>query len=78
MPRLSVEDRLLRGDRLRMGFTHRGRMWWFENPYQIVSDQRVTRLRAQGSNIPLIEGGDSLFGLPGNSQTWLAVKGGTQ
>lgn len=69
-----VADRLARGDRLYMGLGSRGRFWWFENRYQIVSDQRLARL---GDRV-LVEAGDSLFGWRGNSQTWLAVKGPAQ
>ncbi|WWT39849.1 hypothetical protein [Microcystis phage Mwe-JY25] len=75
MARLTVEERLERGDRLRMGFTHRGRFWWFDCPYQIVSEERVRRLEAVGSNMRIVEAGDSLFGLRGNSQTWMAARG---
>lgn len=73
MTRPSIEDRLMRGDRLYMGFNHRGRFWWFESPYQIVSEERVRRMQWPGSNLRIVEAGDSLFGWPGNSQTWLVA-----
>jgi len=75
MARLAIEERLLRGDPLRMGMSRRGRFWWFESPYQIVSEERVRRLEVPGSNLRIVEAGDSLFGWRGNSQTWFAARG---
>lgn len=69
-----VEERLRRGDRLHMGLGSRGRFWWFEAPYQIVSEERIRRL----DHAAVVEAGDSLFGWRGNSQTWFPVRGGTQ
>lgn len=66
-----VEQRLRSGERLLMGFGRRGRYWWFESPYQIVSEARLRQLEV--GNVRLVESGDSLFGWPGSSQTWRLV-----
>lgn len=72
----SIEERLQRGDRLHMQLVNGRRVWWFENPHQNVSDALVARLLAPGSNCSVREAGDSLFGLPLNSQTWFGGSNG--
>ena len=44
------------------------REWWFENPRTSVSDAVMQQVQSAGG---VTEAGDSLFGLPQNSQTWL-------
>lgn len=66
----SVIERLRAGERLHMQFTGGRSVWWFEQPHQVIPARTVAAvLAAPGS--PLREAGDSLFGLPMNSQTWL-------
>lgn len=59
---------------VRMGFAAGVRVWWVERPY-IEIDDATMRLAAVGHNgQPLLaEAGDSLFGWPGNSQTWVPI-----
>lgn len=64
-----VLTRLRAGDKLHMQLVDGRREWWFERPRMDVSDKLVQALRASGE-APIVEGGDSLFGLPDNSQTW--------
>lgn len=66
----AVIDRLSRGDHLHLGFIAGGRRWWFEAPYQVISEHAVHAAIRAGS-VAVIEAGDSLFGLKGNSQTWM-------
>lgn len=66
----AVIKRLAAGDHLHLGFAKGKRLWWFEGPYQIVSEHVVHSAVREGS-VAVIEAGDSLFGLKGNSQTWL-------
>lgn len=56
---------------VRMGFSRGQRVWWIERPYVEVDDATM-RTAATGHNGQplLVEAGDSLFGWPGNSQTW--------
>ncbi len=72
---LSIVQRLKRGDVLHMAFVDGKRMWWFDCPYQPVSDIAVYRA---GHEVELVEAGDSLFNLRNNSQTWMAARGGVQ
>ena len=70
--------RLERGDALRMELGDGGaRLYWFEAPLAYVSEQVVDAIA--GGPVPrarLVEALDSLFGLPLNSQTYLAARGG--
>lgn len=71
--------RLQRGERLHMELRDGARQWWFENPYALVSDTVIGALVfGHGAPAQLFEAGDSLFGLPMNSQTWLPVYGPEQ
>ena len=55
------------------------RQWWFESPYALVSENVIGSLVfGHGAAVRMFEAGDSLFGLPMNSQTWLPVQGGEQ
>lgn len=65
--RETVRSRLDAGDRLHMQLVEGRRIWWFEEPYQSVPGQIIAELEADGQ---LVECGDSLFGLAGNSQSW--------
>lgn len=66
-----VIDRLRDGHRLHMQFTGGKSIWWFEQPHQVISNKIVAAVLNHPDS-PLREAGDSLFGLPLNSQTWLA------
>jgi hypothetical protein len=70
--RATVLSRLTAGDKLHMQLADGRREWWFEEPRLDVSDKLIQRLRASGE-APIVEAGDSLFGLPDNSQTWGGV-----
>lgn len=71
MTRLSVKDRLERGDVLRMQIRDGRREWWFECPYQSVNDDAVNDYLLKAR---LVECGDSLFGMRNNSQTWMLAR----
>lgn len=57
---------------VRMGLARGERIWWVEKPYIEVDDitMRMASIGHNGQPL-LVEAGDSLFGWPGNSQTWL-------
>lgn len=59
---------------VRMGFAGGVRVWWIERPYVEIDDDtmRAARLGHNGQSL-LVEAGDSLFGWPGNSQTWVPM-----
>lgn len=65
-------ERLGKGDQLRMQRTPSGRVWWFEAPRLQVPDHIATAVIA-AADAPVSEAGDSLFGLPFNSQTWIST-----
>lgn len=67
--REAVLTRLRAGEKLHQQIVDGRRQWWFDEPFQDVPDAIVVKIRA-GGEFPLIEVGDSLFGLPDNSQTW--------
>lgn len=71
--------RLQRGDVLRMELGEGGaRLYWFESPLAYVSAAVVDALQAPPApRVVLVEAGDSLFGLRGNSQSWMAARGST-
>lgn len=76
LSRSTFESRLARGDRLHMELRGAARQWGFETPYAIVSDKVVSAaLFGVSSSLRVMEAGDSLFGLPMNSQTWLPIAG---
>lgn len=53
------------------------RLFWLESPLAYVSPSVVEALTAgHRPRVRLVEAGDSLLGLPGNSQTYLAARGG--
>jgi hypothetical protein len=60
--------RLRRGDKLHMQLSDGKRVWWFEGPHQNIPEKVITAIIAADEAI--METGDSLFGLIGNSQTW--------
>lgn len=71
----AVLDRLRSGDQLHIQFVDGKRVWWFESPHQNVPDRIAVEAIAAGG---VAEAGDSLFGLPLNSQTFLVdEEGGT-
>ncbi|RWP82606.1 MAG: hypothetical protein EOR12_31900 [Mesorhizobium sp.] len=65
----AVLTRLRAGERLHQQIVDGRRQWWFDEPFQDVPDAVVAKIRA-GGEFALVEVGDSLFGLPDNSQTW--------
>ncbi|MES0168185.1 hypothetical protein NKJ87_19720 [Mesorhizobium sp. M0027] len=65
----TVLGRLRAGERLHQQIVDGRRQWWFDEPFQDVPDAVVVAIRA-GGEFALKEAGDSLFGLPENSQTW--------
>lgn len=76
MPKDAIRQRILRGDTVYMGFTADGRVWWFDDPYEPISDSvmQITMTGDNGGPL-LVEAGDSLFGWPENSQTWRSAYG---
>lgn len=62
--------RLELGDKLHMQFLNGRMVWWFESPHENVPERLVQSVLNSGG--PIREAGDSLFGLPLNSQTWEA------
>ena len=72
-----AQARLERGDTLRMELRNGSRLWWFESPLAHVSDKIASALLfGARSPVRIMEAGDSLFGLPLNSQTWLPCEPG--
>ena len=68
----AAAERLKRGERLHMQLLDGKREWWFEAPLARVSDAKVAGLLfGHAPSARVMEAGDSLFGLPMNSQTWL-------
>lgn len=57
-----------------MGFARGTRVWWIDRPYVEIDDAVMQAARAghNGQEL-LVESGDSLFGWPGNSQTWRPI-----
>lgn len=77
LSRDQVKVRLAHGDRLYMELRGGSRLWWFENPLAHVSDKTLSGLLFGHEPVArVMEAGDSLFGLPMNSQTWLPCAGG--
>lgn len=68
----AVLSRLRAGDKLHMQLVDGARVWWFEDPWEQVPPPVADRLKAAGD---IVELGDSLFGLAGNSQSWGAGHG---
>jgi hypothetical protein len=64
-----ITARIMAGDKLHMQFVEGKRTWWFEAPHQVVTDRAAMQI-LQADNSPIRESGDSLFGLPLNSQTF--------
>lgn len=64
-----LSERLRAGDRLHMQIMNGRRIWWLENPHANVSNDIVMSALHGGE---VREAGDSLFGLPMNSQTYLS------
>ncbi|PWJ93601.1 hypothetical protein C8D77_101280 [Mesorhizobium loti] len=69
MSAAAVIARLRAGQKLHMQIVDGRRQWWFDEPFQDVPDAVVQAIRASGE-AKIGELGDSLFGLPENSQTW--------
>ncbi|MBB3297842.1 MULTISPECIES: hypothetical protein [unclassified Rhizobium] len=67
----NIIARIRAGDELHMQFTDGRRVWWFEQPHQVIPDKLAMKLLS-ASDSPIVEAGDSLFGLPLNSQTFLS------
>lgn len=83
LPVPAVIERLSRGDTLRREIGPRGRQWWFEAPYQIVSDDVAMQLQrgliaSPHADLRLFGLGDSLFPEHVDSQSWRATRGGRQ
>lgn len=72
MAERAVIERLRAGDKLHLQFVGGRRVWWFEAPHQAVPEA-VVRQALEAGNVA--EAGDSLFGLPLNSQTFLIGEG---
>lgn len=71
-----IIGRLQRGDVVHMQLLDGVRQWWFESPRLDVDDDTM---RLAMLAVPeLMEFGDSLFGLRGQSQTWRSTTGGRQ
>lgn len=66
-----VIARIRAGDELHMQFTGGHRVWWFEQPHQVIPDKLAMKLLTSADS-PIVEAGDRLFGLPLNSQTFLS------
>jgi hypothetical protein len=66
----AVLTRLRAGEKLHQQIVDGRRQWWFDDPFQDVADAVVTSIRSSGE-FALVEVGDSLFGLPENSQSWI-------
>lgn len=59
---------------VRMGFAGGVRVWWIDRPYTEIDDSTMRAALVGHNGQPLlVEAGDSLFGWPGNSQTWRPV-----
>jgi hypothetical protein len=71
MKTAQVIARIRSGDELHMQFTDGRRVWWFEQPHQVIPDKLAMKLLASADGA-IVEAGDSLFGLPLNSQTFLS------
>lgn len=70
----SVNDviaRIRAGERLHMQFADGQSVWWFEQPHEVVPNKVMALVLADPMS-PLRDAGDSLFGLPMNSQTFIA------
>ena len=69
-----IRQMLREGVTVHMGFSRGFPVWWIEHPYTEIDDMTL-RVAARGHNGQplLVEAGDSLFGWPGNSQTWRSV-----
>lgn len=69
-----VRAAILSGALIRMGFANGERVWWIDDPYTSVDDLvMVEAMRGHNGDLLLEEAFDSLFGWPGNSQTWVSV-----
>jgi len=66
----TILARIRAGEPLHMQFVDGAQCWWLENPHTPVPDTVAAELLADGDSI--VEAGDSLFGLPMNSQTFVA------
>jgi len=66
-----VIARLVRGDVIRMEIADGERHWWFELPDAVIPANVMKAVRRR---IKIREYRDSLFRLPGDSQTWRAVR----
>ena len=77
LSRADALSRISRGDVIRMELRNGVRLWWFESPLAYVSDKIMSAvLFGHAPSARIMEAGDSLFGLPLNSQTWLPCAGG--
>ncbi|TJV51097.1 MAG: hypothetical protein E5Y01_16035 [Mesorhizobium sp.] len=68
----AVHARLAAGDMLHMQLVDGQHVWWFEDPWEQIPAPIADRLNAGGD---IVELGDSLFGLAGNSQSWEVSRG---
>lgn len=66
-----VISRIRSGEKLHMQFVSGASVWWFDQPHIVIPNSVVARVLNDPSS-PLREAGDSLFGLPLNSQTFWA------
>lgn len=74
MSRERTLARIQAGEKLHMQFVDGKRIWWFDQPHQVVPDKVISRILSEPSS-SLMEAGDSLFGLPLNSQTFVSHMG---
>jgi len=70
MSRERTIARIQAGEKLHMQFVDGKRVWWFDQPHQVVPDKVISKILSE-PNPSLKESGDSLFGLPLNSQTFV-------
>ena len=65
-----VLARIRAGEKLHMHFVNGQSVWWFEQPHQVIPNKVMALILADPAS-PLRDAGDSLFGLPMNSQTFI-------
>lgn len=75
MEHVRIIERLRRGDVLHMQLSGGKRLYWFEAPYQPVSESAFLWAEHE---LQLVEAGDCLFGTRFNSQSIMAAQGGVQ
>jgi hypothetical protein len=69
-----VINRIRAGEKLHMQFVDGRSVWWFEQPHEVIANKVIALVLSDPAS-PLREAGDSLFGLPLNSQTFMSEFG---